>query len=242
MHVVLLTCPPHGAQSPAPGHPARHGATGLAALALLLTCGPGHAAGGHHAVDDATMLEPGQCQVEAWTERQAGDQLQHFGPACHLFGLEAGLHLDRNVTAHRSAPGTSGLQLKWAREAHPGLAYGLLWTADWQNGAAGAATQAVVLPLTWQWAETLALHVNVGREFRPHAATLKRQGVALEWQPSPHWQVLAEAWRDATPLHRRVGLRYVVSDNLCIDLSRATARGGEGPPRWALGLNWAFSR
>ena len=26
------------------------------------------AAGGHHSVDDATILDPGQCQLETWFE------------------------------------------------------------------------------------------------------------------------------------------------------------------------------
>lgn len=214
----------------------------LGALALGWRPDACQAAGGHHAVDDATILDAGQCQVELWTERQAGDQLQHLGPACHLFGVELGLHLDRNVIAQRSAPGTAGVQVKWAHELQPGLSLGALWAADWQHGATRSATQTLLLPLTWQPHDTLAVHLNVGREFHPQAADVARHGVALEWQPVARWQLLAERWHDATPLRQRVGLRLLASDAVSVDLSRATARGGELPARWALGVNWAFAR
>ena len=44
----------------------------LALLACLLgLTGHAYAAGGHHAVEDAALLEPGQCQVEFWHDRQS---------------------------------------------------------------------------------------------------------------------------------------------------------------------------
>jgi hypothetical protein len=60
-----------------------------AALAGALACAPSaHAAGGHHAVDDASILEPGQCQVESWVDRENGGNRStlHAGTACRVAG------------------------------------------------------------------------------------------------------------------------------------------------------------
>ena len=37
--------------------------------ALALAAAGARAAGGHHAVDDAVMIEPGLCEFETWAER-----------------------------------------------------------------------------------------------------------------------------------------------------------------------------
>lgn len=214
----------------------------LALYAALLLPATSHAAGGHHAVDDAAILDVGECQVETWVERQAGDQLLHLGPACRVLGMEAGLHVDRIRLGRQTAPGVAGVQLKWAQELQPGLSVGALWSADWQHGSPGQASQILLLPLTWQPHATLALHLNIGREFRPQAADRTRHGLALEWQPNAQWQLLAEQWRDAVEPQRRLGLRFFATERLSLDVSRATRLCAQRPARWALGVNWSFAR
>lgn len=58
----------------------------------LLACacsGAALAAGGHYAVDDATIADPGRCQVEAWHTRiRGGDYAFNVAPACSLGRLE----------------------------------------------------------------------------------------------------------------------------------------------------------
>lgn len=244
MPFAPLTWPPGGLPLATTSRPPT-GATPrrlLAACAALLLPAASHAAGGHHAVDDAAILDAGECQIETWVERQGGDQLLHIGPSCRLLGVEAGLHVDRNRAAHQQAPGVAGVQLKWARELQPGLAVGALWSADWQHGSPGQASRVLLLPLTWQPHATLALHLNIGREFRPHAPDKARHGVALEWQPSEQWQLLAEQWRDAVERQRRLGLRFVATERLSLDVSRATSLDAPRPARWAFGVNWGFGR
>lgn len=214
----------------------------LTAAAGLLLSPPSQAAGGHHAVDDATMLEPGQCQVEAWLEQGRGRQLQHVGPACHVYGLELGLNLDRHTA--RGEPGlrSAGAQLKWARELQPGLSWGLVWSATWQSASPHHAGQALLLPLSWAPRDDLSLHVNLGRDFHRRAPDRNRHGLAVEWLPTPRWQGLVEYWGDGLQTHHRLGLRHVVNDMLSIDLSRAQPRGQARDAWWSLGLNWALAR
>lgn len=214
-------------------------ATGLVGELLPFA---GHAAGGHHAVDDASTLDPGQCQVEVWTEQAPGHQLQHVGPTCQAWGMEIGLNLERN--ANRAAPTqrSAGFQLKWAREVAPGFSLGAIWAAGWQSGSPRFTGHAVLVPLSWNPREDLALHLNLGLDLPSQAASVRHYGVALEWQPSEHWQGLLEAWRDGLGPQDRVGLRYLFSERLSVDLSRARAIRSTGASWWTLGLNWAFDR
>ncbi len=87
---------------------------GAAAALLGIALQEAHAAGGHHAVDDATILEPGQCQVETWADRERGSgrTLVHLGPACRIGPVELGLNLDRTRTSGSDAAMAGGPQLK----------------------------------------------------------------------------------------------------------------------------------
>lgn len=216
--------------------------TMLASAAGLLCPASGHAAGGHHAVDDASILDPGQCQVETWLEQGHQHQLQHAGPACRVLGLELGLNLDRSATKGEPVLRNAGPQVKWAQEMQPGLSWGLVWSATWQNNSPGFAGQALLLPLSWSPREDLTLHFNVGRDFHRRAADLSRYGMALEWQPTPKWQGLIEHWDDGMRAHHRVGVRHLLNESLSVDISRAQPRSRSGEAWWSLGLNWAFSR
>ncbi|MDM4767115.1 hypothetical protein [Pelomonas sp. SE-A7] len=210
---------------------------------MLLSTALCQAAGGHHAVDDAAMLGPGQCQLEAWLERgHHAYRAQHLGPACHVQGLELGLNLDRLARAGDTALRSAGLQLKWARELQPGLGWGLVWGTTWQSASPRHAGQSLLLPVSWTPLEQLTIHLNVGRDFHARAPDHDRHGVALEWQPLPRWQGLLERWHDGVSLHHRFGLRHTVSEAWSIDLSRARTHAAAGAAWWSLGLNWSFDR
>ncbi|MCH7341786.1 hypothetical protein LZ017_00090 [Pelomonas sp. CA6] len=215
----------------------------LAALALgALPALPCQATGGHHAVDDAAILEPGQCQLELWNEQARDRQLHYLGPGCHLFGVELGLNLTRNSPRGEAVQRSGGLQLKWAREWLPGLGAGLVWSATWQNQAPRYAGQTLLIPLSWQPRQDLTLHLNLGRDFRRREPDQTRRGVALEWQPHERWQGLVEWFDDGQHAQRRVGLRHFFNENFSLDVSRAQALPRPGESWWTLGLNWVSSR
>ena len=217
-----------------------------AAAALLgLALHEAHAAGGHHAVDDAALMEPGQCQVETWADRERGGArtLVHVGPACRVGPVELGLNLDRVRQAGEGTLSVAGPQLKWATPITESLSAGVALAAAWQDGSGPRfAGSTVVLPLTWQATETLAVHVNLGRDFRRNGPDMNRSGAALEWAATPQWSLVAERFRESAANFRRLGARYAVNDALSVDLGHARGLSGSAPAWWTLGLNWTFER
>ena len=214
--------------------------TSLAALLCSLVL-PAHAAGGHHAVDDASILDPGQCQLEVWAEHSSAHALQHVGPACRAGAVEVALNLDRS-TGTPSHIELIGPQLKWAREVAPGWSLGVAAGVNWQRGTSGPVNQWLLVPLTWQPRSDLLVHLNIGRDFRRQGPDARLRGIAMEWQPSLNWQGLLEWWDAGAGSHRRQGLRYLWNDQLSLDLSHAQAQGHAGKAWWTLGLNWTWQR
>ncbi len=212
----------------------------LCAPLNLAFCLHAQAAGGHHFVDDASMLEPGQSQLELWTEQAPRRDLEHLGPGWHFAGLEWGLNLDRAHAHDAPVLHSGGLQVKWAREWLPGWSAGAVAGVNWQSEAPHHAGQWLLLPVSWQAAPGLAVHLNVGRHFPRGMAAHSWRGIAVEWQPLQRWQGLVEWFHDGQgPLHR-VGLRYLASDAVSIDLSRGAHAGAHGDPWWTLGLNLSW--
>ena len=200
-------------------------------------------AGGHHAVDDAEILDPDSCQLELWIDRASGGRgtLLHAGSACRVGPVELGLNLDR-FHADGSGTETAGvLQLKWARELVPGLSAGMALAVAVRDHSPNFLGTSIVLPFSWQASESLRVHVNAGRDFVHGAADFSRSGVAVEWNPSERWSLLAERFREVGLDFWRAGVRYAPRPDWSVDLSRAQGLAG-APDRWALGLSFAFSR
>jgi len=219
--------------------PLRH----AAACAALLACTAAHSAGGHHAVDDAAILEEGKCEVETWFSRAADrERLLHLGTGCRVGPVELGVAGEYSRLAGTSQTAW-GLQAKWATEVREGLSVGL---------SVGPAWQAHVRPryqgftlaglLTWQAAETVAVHLNVGRDFVRRGDDLNRSGISLEWAPREGWSVVAERYAAEDSQFFRAGLRHNVNDKLTVDLSRAQRLSGPSPSNWTLGVTWLFDR
>lgn len=238
-----LTAPPFAITPPRytrplrPRHPVSRVTTGLAVLMIGFAPTWSRAAGGHHAVDDAAIAEPGQCQLETWVERARAQGLQHAGGACRVSGIELGVNLDRSTAPDGPAVRALGGQIKWAQELQPGLSVGAFWGATWQSGSPRFAGHVLLLPLTWTLDSSLALHLNVGRDFPSQQPSAAHHGAAVEWQVSPAWQALAETWKDSLGRYDRVGLRHVINGQWSVDLSRARAGRGGRPAWWTVGLN-----
>jgi len=210
---------------------------------LLVASLAARAAGGHHAVDDASILEPGQCQVESWADREAGGarSLQHVGPACRVGGVELGLNVDRVLLAGAGITSV-GPQLKWATALDERFSAGLVLSTAWQDHAPRHVGSTLVVPLTWQAADTLLVHLNAGRDFRRHEADSARAGAALEWAPRADWSFVAERFHESRADYWRAGARWLLAPAVNIDLSRARGLGAAAPAWWTLGLTWTFDR
>jgi hypothetical protein len=201
-----------------------------------------HAAGGHHAVDDALILEPGQCQLESWVDWQAGDdrRLIHLGTSCRVGPFEPGLNLDRARTGNGSVT-VIGPQLKWARALSDAWSVGAVVVTSWKDANPHHVGTSLVIPLTWQSTRALRIHANVGRDFWRGERDTKRAGAAVEWAPFETWWFVVERFREVDINFWRAGARYAVSPALSVDLSR-TNGSGQAAGWWTLGVNWAFDR
>lgn len=210
---------------------------------VCLTPMAAFAAGGHHAVDDAAILEPGQCQLEGWQERSAhtGATLNHVGPGCRLGALEWGLNVDQVRAPGEGRQTFIGPQAKWAMPIHDAWSAGVSVGATWNARSGHYVASTWILPVTWQVTPSLAIHGNLGLDQMAGAGTHSRRGLAAEWTPTAHWSLIGERFDDHGARHWRGGVRYLFNERVSLDLSRAAHLGSETRPWWALGLNWTFS-
>lgn len=249
-HNVLASKPPGSRSTREPNDdvPSQAGSSiswPRAVVALLCTLTTqANAAGGHHAVDDAAILEAGQCQVETWADRYAGGArtLVHFGPACHVGGVELGVSLDRLRSSEEGNLVGKGVQIKWAGSLSKSVSLGVVLAANWQNTSPGFTGTTLVVPVTWQAGEKWLAHINLGRDFRRAGADSTRSGVALEWAPQPKFSVVAERFREGGGDFWRAGGRWAPNAALSIDISHARGLHGAAPPWWTVGLTWVFER
>ncbi len=154
------------------------------AAALLGLCsGFAMAAGGHHAVDDAAILDEGACKVESWIARGGGERLLHAGTGCRVGPLELSAGADYARADGSSATGY-GLAGQMGHRARAGVSVGVVLAPGWQAHVRPRYQGRTVLALaTWAPRDDLSLHLNVGRDFLHAAADESRYGVAAEWTP-----------------------------------------------------------
>jgi len=222
--------------------------TKFARAALIAAGGLGfalaaHAAGGHFDVDDAAVLEPGQCQYEAWFGRApaAPATLIHLGPGCRVGPVELGLNLDR-LTAAGAHRETLGPQLKWVADPLAGsLGVGVAWAAAFDLRRGGRPAHTLYLPLTWTVNDRIALNANLGADWGVAGARTRRVGASGEWVLNPKLTVIGERVKFGGEWTSRLGARFAVSDAISVDLSAARV-GPRANRVWVIGLNQSFAR
>jgi hypothetical protein len=212
-------------------------------LSLGLVSGVAWAAGGHHSLDDATILEPDTCEAESWfTRSRDGQRLLHAGGACRVGPVELGAATEYAREAGASATGYA-LQVKWATELAPGLSAGFSLTPAWQARARPRyrATTLVALA-TWTPREDVALQLNLGRDFIHEGNDEKRGGVSVEWTPREHWSLTAERYLEQQAHFVRAGLRWAATEDWTFDVSRAQRLQGPGASAWTIGMTRRIGR
>lgn len=210
---------------------------------LLLTAAhAAHAAGGHHAVDDASILEPGQCQLETWADRttDGARSSAHVGPGCRVGPVELSLNLDRVRSADTTT--VAGPQVKWATPVSDSLSVGLAASAALQERAPRQASRTLLLLGTWQPSDSWLVHANAGRDFRPGGLSSTHAGAAIEWQATPRWSFVAERFREGGGDYGRTGARWSLNDAVNVDISRASGWRGGSPAWWTVGVSWVWAR
>jgi len=199
------------------------------------------AAGGHHGVDDAAMLDAGVCKVEGWSTHNRGDgRALHAGTGCRVGPVEVSLGWDREREDSAIAR-SYGLAIKWAHEVREGLSLGLSAAPGWQSGASPRYQGAAVTGLaTWQAAETVRLHANLGRNLSHRSADETRGGASIDWTFQPDWQVMDERYRVDGGHFARAGMRWTPAKGWALDASRAHHISGTGVSGWTLGFTREF--
>jgi len=216
----------------------------LAAAGLIVFTTHAHAAGGHFDVDDATVLDAGHCQYEAWVARApaATATLAHLGPSCRVGPVEIGVNVDRFSIAgeHRTLLGP---QLKWVVDPLiDKLSAGVAWSASYDLTNRGRpAAQTLYLPFTWWATEKLWMHANIGMDRDAEGARWRRQGLSAEWAANDKFTFIAERVKFVDNWTSRVGGRFNVSETLSVDLSAARA-GPRAERVYVVGLNQEFTR
>ena len=213
-------------------------------VALSVASLPAQAAGGHHAVDDAAVLEAGKCKLEGWAEREMGGArtLYHAGTGCRVGPVELGLNLDRENQAGLDAAISFGPQVKWVYPIHEAVSVGAVASLKFSSQSPRYAGSTLVLPLTWRVTDALSAHANWGRNFVQGGAGQPRGGVALEWAPASSTSLVAERFREAGNNSTRLGVRYALTPDIKLDLSRASSLHTGGVSWWTAGLLWEFEK
>ena len=215
----------------------------LAATSLTFLAAHAQAAGGHFDVDDATVLDPGHCQYEAWVVRApaAAATVAHLGPGCRVGPVEVGVNLDRWAGAVESRT-LLGPQLKWVVDPLVDkLSAGIAWSASYDLTNRGRPAQTLYVPFTWEAAEKFWVHANIGLDRDFVGTRWHRQGLSGEWAASDKFTFIAERVKIVGSWTSRLGGRFNVSETLSIDLS--AARFGPRAERvYVIGLNQEFAR
>jgi hypothetical protein len=213
------------------------------AAGAFAACGMAHAAGGHHAVDDAAIGEPGDCKVETWFSRASGgDRLLHAGTGCVIGPVELSVAGERARGDGQGAT-TWSAQAKWATEVAPGFSVGAAAVPAWQPGASPRFQGTTLTALgTWRARDDISLHLNFGRNFVRDGQSGNRGGIAAEWAPAPGWQLLAERFFEQDVHFARVGARWAFTEGWSVDISRAQHLKGDGVSFWTVGATWQFQR
>jgi hypothetical protein len=217
----------------------------LFSLFFSLLFGPGAHASGHFDVDDASTLDPGQCQYETWWGRTGPEPVTgfHFGPTCRVGPVELGLNFDRTSLAGVHSV-LGGPQLKWnfygpAANAPFSAAVSMGAVFDLKRG--GRAGGQFVVPLTWRPLDSLQVHANLGADWaNGTGARTSRAGAAVEWALNDTVSLIAERNRASSVWTSRIGGRFSLTPLISVDVSTSRT-GPQGTRGFVVGLNHEFT-
>lgn len=217
----------------------------LGATACLLLAASARA-GGHLDVDDAAMLDPGQCQYETWYGRAGPGSVNafHIGPACRVGPVELGFNLDR-YTFDGQRTNTLGPQFKWTwfgQAPDARFSGAVSANAVWDRTNRGKPGRQLVFPFTWQALDGLQIHANLGTDWAPVTGERTgRGGLGTEWAISDRVSLIAERNRAVGLWTSRAGVRLNVTPSISLDVT-ASRTGPGHTAGFFVGLNHAFSR
>jgi hypothetical protein len=185
------------------------------------------------ATDDATILEPSDCQVEAWHQHTGNLREWWAMPACRVGEWE--------LAAGKGQASNAALQAKTVLRRLETNGWGLGLAIATQHGMARQNT--VNVPLTVSFAgDALLLHLNAGW-MRPRGAPGRATwSIGGEYAFAPRWSASLESYGSHhRPPTRQAGLRYALVEGR-LDLDASVAKTPGAAHQLALGTTWALPR
>ncbi|HEY0584576.1 MAG TPA: hypothetical protein VGD52_00455 [Pseudoduganella sp.] len=184
------------------------------------------------ATDDASVLEPNDCQVEAWHQHTGRLREWWAMPACGVGGWE--------LAAGKGQSSNAVLQAKTALRRLDTNGWGLGLAIATQHGMARQHT--VNLPLTMSFGSDALLHLNAGWIRQPAATVRATWSIGSEYAFAPRWSVSLESYGSRhRPPTRQAGLRYTLLEGR-LDLDVSVAKTPGAAQQLALGMTWALPR
>lgn len=206
------------------------------------------------ATDDATVIDPGTCQLEAWAERGSGDHAIVMAPAC---GLIESLELDLDYTLPQPRDelrGAAGAALKWVPpqakvgtplgELNFGLKVGTAWQKlrgdSWSSAESGFLALAT-LKLHEDWLVNANLGASRDRDSKETAAVWK---LALAWTPLEQALLFVETEQTDNKdvfggtVNTVGGRWWLAKDRFGLDVTAGREKGSGLGTLWTVGFGW----
>lgn len=218
----------------------------LVVLGWLLAAAPAGAAR-PMVTDDARVVDPRSCQLEAWWRGQRGGSEYWLLPGCNparALELSAG-----GVVATEAGGGLSDqlLQAKYLLRPLPGDGWGLAAAIGTVRhpatdpGGNLLGDVYVNLPLSRAWRqEARVLHVNVGAlQVRADGSRHATWGLGTEWRQGERDQLIAELYgQTGGERYGQIGLRHWLQPGrVQLDVTWGGQPGQRGDDQWlSIGL------
>jgi len=173
------------------------------------------------ATDDATIVAPKTCQLEAWIHSMHDGREYWAQPACNFTG-----NLELSVGGAHARPDTGGsssvVQLQAKTVVFPRT------NNAWSFGAVAGGTRDTAVPhgtsafqtyyakalASWYPRRDLEIDLDLGAANVHGSGTLTLAGAAIQYAVMTNVQLLAETFRDEPgPGKYQVGVRYIVIPN-----------------------------
>jgi len=189
----------------------------LVAMGCLLAQSSPHA-GQPLVTDDAAIVAPGTCQLEAWWHPHHDGHEYWAQPACNFTGnLELAVGLARSFPDGAPTSSLIHLQAKTAGFSRDDnrWSFGIVASGDRDTGAPHGRTAFQAFNVTglasWYPRDDLEIDLNLGASYQHGSGSFAVAGVAAQYQAIDRVQLLGEIFRDDPRRAKfQVGLRGVV--------------------------------
>jgi len=193
----------------------------VAAWSVAIACSIAHSqlhAGQPLVTDDATIVAPGTCQLEAWYHPTHDGHEYWAQPACNFIGdVELAIGLARSYPQGDPTSSLVHLQAKtvWFPRNEGPWSFGVVASGDRDTGAPHGSTAFQAFNVTglasWYPRNDLEIDFNLGVSYQYQSGTFAFAGAAIQYEVAETAQLLGEVFHDEPGRAKfQVGIRGVV--------------------------------